>query len=401
MSCRLKIGIGIPRGFEKNPERFGGGYVRLSRILNFLNEYFYLYKLFYSKSNIFMLDLLVNVFYILKNSYMLRKHGVVALVTANPSPRDVGTSCITSKIARLAHIVYVNAVPLTGYVGYEPIELDKIPTFKQLLRITRNSGRQLINSIIEAIEFYLFFRCLKDSIIVPLTPDIASRLERLGFKCVEPISGVGCTPNPTQYRRWIDAVYVASPLHPDKGIYDLIDIWEIIARKMPNSLLVIVGREDPTFDIVKLKIYIGEKGLKNIKVFANKQGIPNNIIIKLLSQAKLFLYPTKKDVTPLVISEALSCGTPVVTYNLPGIELAYGECEAVIRVDPGNKEMFASEVLRLFSKQSRLERLRVVATSWCINNSWRNIALKTARAYAHAILLGYNMKAPQENLKND
>jgi glycosyltransferase involved in cell wall biosynthesis len=398
-SQRVKIGIVVPYKFDKTPEQFGGGYVRLSRIFNFLDEYLDVYKLFYSKSNRFVKDLVKNCFYILRNSYIARKHGLVAVVAANPSPIDVRTSCIISKIARAVRIVYINAIPLTGYVGYRHIELNEIPTLQQLLRIIRDSGKQLPNSVIESIEYYILFRCLKDSIIVPLTPDISLKLEKIGLKCIEPISGVGCTPNHTQYRKWIDAVYVASPLHPDKGIYDLIDIWEIITRKMPNSLLVIVGREDPIFKITRLKKYIEAKGLKNIKIFASKQGIPNNIIIKILSQAKLFVYPTKKDVTPLVVSEALGCGTPVVTYNLPGIELAYKECEAVIRVDPGNKEKFASEVLKLLSEQKNLEKLEIAAVKWCTNNSWRKIALKTAHAYIHALLLGYYMKRPKVNLK--
>jgi hypothetical protein len=61
--------------------------------------------------------------------------------------------------------------------------------------------------------------------------------------------------------------------------------------------------------------------------------------------------------------------------------------------------MFASEVLKLLSEQKNLEKLEIAAVKWCTNNSWRKIALKTAHAYIHALLLGYYMKRSEVNLK--
>jgi len=337
-------------------------------------------------------NFLLSVISIIKASYAIRRYGAIAVVTANPSPIDVRIGCTVSKIARVIHVVFVNAVPLTGYVGYKSANPEGLSSLQWILNVIRHSRKQLTTSIIEAISYYIMFKCLMDSVVVPLTPDVASTLRKMGLTCVEPISGVGCTRFRTSGRRWIDAVYVASPLHPDKGVYNIVDIWELVSREKPNAKLLIVGREELHYNLSLLNQYLWEKKLKNVKILSSKQGIPNEIVINIMSQAKLFVYPTKKDVTPLVISEALGCGTPVITYDLPGIRLAYGNCEAVIRITTGDKKLFAQEVLRLLNNQKELEKLREAAIKWCDDNSWQKVALKTLYTYLKAILLGYYLR---------
>jgi len=200
--------------------------------------------------------------------------------------------------------------------------------------------------------------------------------------------------------RWIDAIYVASNLHPDKGLNDVIDVWQEVLKEIPSAKLLIVGREDPFFDISTLKNYIYNNKIRNVSLIATRQGIPNEIVLKLMSQAKLFVYPTKKDVTPQVISEALSCGTPVATYDLHGIRLVFGDCNAVIRVDVGNKKMLASQVVRLLKDENELEQLRKEAIKWCLNNTWKKVAKKTIKAYYLAIYLAYKNNARVMRDKN-
>jgi len=60
------------------------------------------------------------------------------------------------------------------------------------------------------------------------------------------------------------------------------------------------------------------------------------------------------DVWPLVVSEALSRGLPVVTYRLHNIEYAYGWCPAVKLIRVGAVEEVVEEILKLLQDDTRL-----------------------------------------------
>ncbi|MGC8988356.1 glycosyltransferase [Infirmifilum sp.] len=107
----------------------------------------------------------------------------------------------------------------------------------------------------------------------------------------------------------------------------------------------------------------------------------NELVLKYMGQAKVFVYPTRKDLYPLVIGEALSRGTPAVTYYLPGIRLAYGDCGAVIRVRIGDVDAMAGEALKILEDPQPAERLRRAALEWCARKRWSDVARRELRAY--------------------
>ena len=401
--AKITIGLVVPRSFKRSPETLGGGYVRLSRIYRYLKDHANIIEVGYA-FNAFrkIIEVAELPLSILLGVRKLRKSGAVAIILGSIAPADVKRACVLSRILSIPYVVFANTIPLTGYVGYKRVRLDERPSLRQTLLSTRAPGKPLLASIIDALENYIMmFRCLERAAIVPLTSEISSTLRKLGYTCVEPIEGIGCLePRASVRNRWIDAIYVASNLHPDKGVNDVIDVWQEVQREIPSAKLLIVGREDPFFDISTLKNYIYNNKIRNVSLIATRQGIPNEIVLKLMSQAKLFVYPTKKDVTPQVISEALSCGTPVATYDLHGIRLVFGDCNAVIRVDVGNKKMLASQVVRLLKDENELEQLRKEAIKWCLNNTWKKVAIKTIKAYYLAIYLAYKNNARVMRDKN-
>jgi len=140
------------------------------------------------------------------------------------------------------------------------------------------------------------------------------------------------------------------------------------------------------FNVNVIKEQIKREGIENnVTVIARKEAVPNSIILRLMSQAKVFVYPSRKDVCPLVIGEALSRGTPVVTYDLPGIRFAYGSCEAVTRVPIGDTNAMVAKVLEILENPQLAERLRQAAVEWCKANPWSKAARREAEAYLRAL----------------
>ncbi|MEM2169562.1 MAG: glycosyltransferase [Candidatus Bathyarchaeia archaeon] len=378
----------VPKGASDIPEKFGGGYVRFKLILPYLLKYMRIH-IYHYESNIS--NPLIHFFCVLPIIWKVRKTRAWAVLTVNPSPMDVWIGHIVSLFSKVVHIVILNAAPLSGFVGYDGRGLSPRPTLYEIWKIMKTSNKPLHAKLIENVHFFLLFRSLKKSIIVPLTPDVTQSLKYFEYTYVNLTIGVGCTKNLKNMRlqKFWDAIYVASPLHPDKGLYDVIDVWELVAREIPNAKLLIAGRQDPIFEISYLRNCIKNKNLSKNVFILPSSWLPREMVLKLMSRSKLLLYPTRKDQTPLVISEALSLGVPVVTYDLPGISYAYGSCPAVIRVKVGDKQSAASEVVKLLREQHELENLSSTAVKWCIENSWGKVALKTITACLQAIRLAY------------
>ena len=91
----------------------------------------------------------------------------------------------------------------------------------------------------------------------------------------------------------------------------------------------------------------------------------------MYSQAGLYLYPSNLEAFPIPITEALACGTPIVTSNTNGLEEIAGE--AAILVDPEDHREIAGAIrrvledpeLRRLLSQKGLERSQMFTWDLC------------------------------------
>lgn len=102
------------------------------------------------------------------------------------------------------------------------------------------------------------------------------------------------------------------------------------------------------------------------------------LVAVLLSAADLFIYPTRADTMPLVLMEAIACGTPCITFDIGG-------CGDIIRDDTGGYlikpfdiETFADKTIEILSDNKKLEELSRTARQF----AKEHFSLETmARAY--------------------
>ena len=311
-----------------------------------------------------------------------------AILVINESFTDTLAGYMLKKITKGKLLIFTNNVPLKGFIGYGDLKNFREGLFAAIWGSVSAAERHKPIAFIKTLALYELLISLREATLIPLAPSVAAGLKELGLFFVPVYPGVGCDePSLGSSERWIDGLYVASPLHPQKGVYDVIEVWRKIIKSRPDARMIIAGREDPLFNIRILKEKIRSENIeKNVTVIARKEAVPNSVILKLMSQAKVFVYPSRKDVCPLVIGEALSRETPVVTYDLPGIQFAYGSCEAVIRVPIGDTDAMAAKALEILENPQLAERLRQAAVEWCKANLWSKAALKEAKAYLLALL---------------
>jgi glycosyltransferase involved in cell wall biosynthesis len=383
MRPKLTFAVVVLDGLRR-PER-GGGYMRFLRVQEYLKKHFQLifvnYRGYGGKAR--LLEFLSALLAPIKALKYVRKKQVVAVLVINEFFADIMLGYILASLLRVKLLIFANSIPVKGGVGFEePKDLEK-GLFSSIWSSISTAKLYKIVTFAEALMLYIIMMCLRRAILIPLAPHLAKDLKRLNLTFVPIYPGIGCNqPRFKTNRRWIDCLYVASPLHPQKGAFDVLRAWHEVIKQRPGAKLVIAGRESPLFRVDILREQVKKMKLEgNIVIISKKEAMPNHIILKLMSQAKVFIYPSRKDVCPLVIGEALSVGTPVVTYDLPGIRFAYGDCEAVIRVPEGNINAMVSKIVDILKNLQFAEHLRQTAIEWCKVNQWKEAARKEAKAY--------------------
>jgi glycosyltransferase involved in cell wall biosynthesis len=133
-----------------------------------------------------------------------------------------------------------------------------------------------------------------------------------------------------------------------KGGSLLVDILKAIDARTTNPIeTLVLGK--------------GElKALKDLKrLNLRKIGFVNceQLIAVLLSAADLFIYPTRADTMPLVLLEAIACGTPCITFDIGG-------CSDIIRDDTGGYlikpfdiKTFADKTIEILNDGKKHEEL--------------------------------------------
>lgn len=123
-------------------------------------------------------------------------------------------------------------------------------------------------------------------------------------------------------------------LHPNKGLYYLIDAYSIVAKEYPNILGIIIGSGQDE-QIIRAKIT--EKGLEN-----------NVRLIGYLDQAaeylktfSVFTLSSIKEGLPYVILEAGFASLPVVSTTVGGIPEVIEDMKSGILVQPKNSRELA------------------------------------------------------------
>ena len=93
------------------------------------------------------------------------------------------------------------------------------------------------------------------------------------------------------------------------------------------------------------------------------------------SQADLFLYPSNLEAFPIPITEAMVCGTPIITSNVNGLVEIAGD--AAVFVDPRDAEAIADAISQVLDDGVLQEKLSKKGLARSVQFSWDQCAAKT------------------------
>lgn len=144
-----------------------------------------------------------------------------------------------------------------------------------------------------------------------------------------------------------DALFVGR-INETKGIYDMLEVLSIIKKRIPDFRLAIMGQAlGKTKD--QLCQEINKKGLeKNVIFLGFRSGLEKFTIFKN-SRCFWFLSKSESESFGIALMEAVCCGLPAFTYDLPIYNRLYQNGE-IITSPKGNYRSVAKKILALFEK---------------------------------------------------
>ena len=171
----------------------------------------------------------------------------------------------------------------------------------------------------------------------------------------------------TEEKKIYGACFVGG-LRPNKGIFDIAPIWKTVVKNKKDATLIIVGKGLKTYED-ELRKQIKSYGLEShIKMVGAKK---HRETIKIIKRSKIFISPSYEEGWGIAICEALSCGIPVVAYDLRTYDI-FEDC--VLRVPTGDIYKFAETVEKIFTDKHLRKNLRDLGKKISKEFDWNKIA---------------------------
>jgi len=158
-------------------------------------------------------------------------------------------------------------------------------------------------------------------------------------------------------------------LHISKGIFDLIEIWNLVVKKNKKAKLALCGAA--TKEML-------EEINKKIRGFGLEDNIfylgflPTDEVFRNLKSSRIFVFPSHEEGWGIAACEAMACKLPVVAYDLPVFKEVFPK--GLISVKMGDYRSFSEEILKLLLNKEKYNKLSSEAEKIASRYDWDDVA---------------------------
>lgn len=217
-----------------------------------------------------------------------------------------------------------------------------------------------------------------------LSEEINALNPHIRFHVITPGNGVDLEKFDLKFRpnHIYDAIFF-SRLVPEKGMFDLLEIWRLVTKRFPKAKLAIAAvTENPKF-VEKFLEMVSCYSLGENIVYLGPQD--QDSIIGLVKASKLTIYPSIFDAFPLVVLESLACGTPVIAYDISAVKYNFIKCKAVLRCPIKDTLSIAKNIISLLEDEDLRTKLSKEAKEYASNFDWKKVVSAEKEAYLKVI----------------
>jgi glycosyltransferase involved in cell wall biosynthesis len=240
------------------------------------------------------------------------------------------------------------------------------------LKVAKVNGIGTAKALSSYAKLWLVGRASAGMKTLAVSASIPYELNKVGIRIdatvISPGNGVEACPY-VGLEKAYDVIFHAR-IERLKGVFDFIEAVKGLAKLKDDVRAVVVGSASESM-AKEVMSYAADLGVtKNIEFRFNAS---SDEVLRLLASSKAFIYPTRSDAFPLVVLESLSCGTPVVAYDIPAIRFNYAGTRAVIRVRPLDVKGLVNETYELL-RGGDLDRLGREGVEFSKGFTWDNVA---------------------------
>ena len=213
--------------------------------------------------------------------------------------------------------------------------------------------------------------CRKADLIFVINNDIKDALIAKGFKAEK----IFLTTNAVDHElinsvenemKTFDGCFCGSLIRR-KGVYELVDLWEKVLKRLPESKLIIIGYGEEYHNLLE---EVKNKALeKNITITGYVSAKDKILSMK---SSKIFIFPSHEEQWGIAVSEAIACGLPVVCYDIPAFRNSGSN---LTKVKLGDTDEMATVILNMLEGGQTLDHLAVKSTDEATNiPTWDDIS---------------------------
>jgi glycosyltransferase involved in cell wall biosynthesis len=150
--------------------------------------------------------------------------------------------------------------------------------------------------------------------------------------------------------------------HHQKGVLELIEIWQLVVKKIPTAKLIMIGDGELRPQVEEL---IKNRSMNdNIELAGYKYGVEK---FEYFKQSKIVLHPATFDSGGMAAAEAMVWGIPGVAFDLEALETYYPK--GMVKVKCFDLSEFANTINKLLTDAvyySRIKEdaLEMIRTQW-------------------------------------
>lgn len=242
---------------------------------------------------------------------------------------------------------------------------------------TKRPGNLLVNIVSYLMQsFSNFMMRSKSDKVIALHSKLANTLVKLKFKKGKlSVLGAGIDfekiNKAKNYEgKSFEGIFVGR-IHPSKGVYDVVKIWQEVVKKVPNAKAIIVGGGSIEQE-KKLRLQIQKSNLSKNLIFVGY--LSDEELYSNLKSSKIFLFTDYEAGWGLAIGEAMAAGLPVIGYNLKVFGGVFKK--GYITVPIGNKNIFAEKIIDLLNNPDKYQKLKKEALEQAHQLSWEKASKK-------------------------
>jgi glycosyltransferase involved in cell wall biosynthesis len=148
---------------------------------------------------------------------------------------------------------------------------------------------------------------------------------------------------PMNAQKRYDVAFLGRVVH-QKGVDTLLRAWAIVTQGRHDSKLVVIGGADKADRDSFIELGRELNVLDSVEF---KGFLEDKEIVKLFSESRLFVFPSRKEGFAQAVSQAMACGLCAILSDIPSLREVYGD--VAVFVPPDSPERLAESISELLT----------------------------------------------------